>query len=475
MTVQRTVFELVGTTDDEMVIRVEESTIDIEAQRASLQRPIGQMPSRNWGSDDSVRQHGNEVFERVTSHPDVKEIFQIVRHLPIPHPIYFRLLGVASEKHYWETAWNSSVEFLSLTAKHPIGRIPKTRPVENKPKVFSGELRILAILSAQDSPAVTQYEALVEATEQAVGIDVKLHLLIGENPLLDRVKDEGHANVASAEPIPQNTGELANILEEIRPNIIHFYCHGSVKGGIQELLIASNLDWEQSDREHHRPLSLPPSKLVMMARNTRAFESTWMIVMNCCDTGLATDKKNSIAHHLVANNVVSTTIGMLERIDELTAELFAKHFYSRLYSEISSRHDEIVQQYATSDSSVARIGVLEWTHLMPVVRNVLGSMNGNVPENDPEWAFPVLYVRHPDFQIQVVRATEDPDEEDRESIELDDAMESRVQTVAEALVMLRGNPDLNLRIQILNLLGEEPAVPRKFWPDEFGSFRENAK
>ena len=433
------------------MIRLEKAPINIADARRP--HPFGCIPDNMpaWDDPSAVKQHGRKLFEELEHHPAVKEA--IDHALKVPHgqkcPVYFQLHERAAEKLCWETLYCNTNNFLGLDARWPIGRIADSVVDRQRPpQEFSAPLRIAAVLSALNRPAKKQWLSLREAVSDARdgGLDIELLVLIGEKDLLQTVQSDIDAGATwvSAAAIPDRTQDLELQLGDFAPHVVHFFCHGSSSHGLPRLEIATGLDW--MDGEATGSLKLSVDKLQEMP----ALGDVWLVVLNCCESGRANEDSHSMAHTLVSN-VVPAAIGTLEPFDVLDAHELSLGFYPLFFRELS----EILA--APQGDGVVE---LEWATALRGARRGLSERHQNDPDNNREWALPVLYTRKESFLLRV-------NGDAGISPEQLQVWKQRADVVAGQLKALPSNTDTQVREAVLGILAD---VPNWLRPNLFGRF-----
>lgn len=400
-----------------------------------------------WTQDGAVREHGLILREKLASHPAIASAIQHVLSTPLTsrHPVYFKVQASEAERLRWETLWDDNQEFLALDARWPIARIAESRQPDAQSPVhlFAPPLRIMALLSALGRSAKPQWKELYAAVKKAreQGLDIELSVFFGEEDLLEAVRkdiEEGTVTGVRAGAIDNPTGiEVA--LDSFKPNILHFYCHGSANLGKPQLELAKITDHD-----------LDKSSVILGINQLAGFpplRDVWLVTLNCCEGGKSAANLHSMAHQLVAN-VVPAAVGMLEPIDAGDAHRFCGAFYDAVFRAVR----QIVENPLPGKG-----GKIEWAETLQQPRSLL-SQSDPGPLSRMEWTLPVLYVRPDRFEVKL-EALPPP--------EVLQPMKLRAEAVATVLRGLPPDTPAGLRDEILATLNDVPPTLR---PDRNGNF-----
>lgn len=464
MTLSRIVVTLQPTLGGGTQVKLEKATA--EFPQGQLAAPFVFQPPTDsmWSTPNAVQLHGDALREALTQHPAIKLMLQMLPTAPpaVITPIYFYLQAPEVEQFHWEALVDDSrTSFLALDPRWPIGRIADalaTQPTQAFYK-FEGRLRLAAVISALDVPAAVEWQNLRQAVEaaRAAGLPIDVLLLVGEEAIFEAAQaaiTAGALQDVKVKLLGETVDTLETALDDFAPHLLHFFCHGAVDHGINRLELATALDWAAGRAVSS--LVVPVEQLVALP----ALRQVWLVVLNCCEGGAATEQLHSMAHALVARGAPAA-VGMLEPIAAVDAHRFAAGFYPALFREIAQ---------ALNASTNATPAPIEWSLPLRAARLQLNSNSD--PTNDRTWTLPVLYAR-PEF-FQVVRASAPPPGVGGPAVPKGlaalQAMIQRAQDVADFLRALPGDAPAALRQRALAILDEEPPVPPDLRPDEFGKF-----
>lgn len=400
-----------------------------------------------WTDDGAVQAHGTILRQKLSTHPGVAMALLNVLSTPLSarHPVYFQVQASVAERLRWEALWDDNEQFLALDSRWPIARIAEpTVPLQAPPRTFAPPLKVLALLSAVGVKAERQWRKLYEAVEKArqSGLAVELAVFAGEEELLAAIqKGIGNGTVTGvkAAPIPQNSVQVATALEDFKPHILHFFCHGSAAFGTAQLELATITDWDLGKS----------SVFLGVKQLLPALRDVWLVTLNCCEGGKAVGDLHSMAHRLVAEGVPAA-IGMLEPIDAGDAHEFCGAFYTAVFQAVKQ----------VQDAPAGKDVEIEWVEALHPPRSVLSQSHPN-PVSRPEWTLPVLYVRPGEFRVTRGAPAGGPPPGVLE------ALRQTAEAVAAILSGLPPETPEQVRDQILGTLAGVPASLR---PDRNGNF-----
>lgn len=424
-------------------------------------------PSPSWAAPDAVLQHGRDLRQSLAQHQAIDQMLQLLVLSPPTQvtPIYFYLQAPEAEQLYWEALYDDGQGiFLSLDRRWPIGRMADaltTQPLQSV-RMYSGSLRMVAVLSAIGVAAAPEWQALRKAVldARAGGLPIELLLLVGEEALHDDVQAEiatGTLTGVTVRLIEDTVDKLETAIDSFAPHLLHFFCHGAVDHGVSRLEIATALDWAMGNAVSS--LVLPVDSLSALP----SMREVWLAVLNCCQGGAATVQLHSMAHSLVARGAPAA-VGMLEPIAAVDAFRFSAGFYPALFREITQ---------AVTAANGGTAVVIEWALPLRAARIQLNSSID--PKSERTWALPVLYVRPEMFQV--VRALQ-PGSVGQSATGVAKDLSTlqtiiqRVQEVAEFLRTLPPDTPASLRQRALAILDDDPPVPAELRPNLFGQFGE---
>jgi hypothetical protein len=306
----------------------------------------------------------------------------------------------------------------------------------------------MALLSALQRPAAMEWEGLKNAVlaSRAANFDIELFALVGEQDLLDTINQEiadGLQGIRVA-PIPDRTSELENLIgDDFRPQILHFFCHGSASLGLPRLELATILDWMQDNQSGS--LKVEINELFGLT----AMQEIWLVTLNCCEGGKAEENMHSMAHRLVAYGVPAA-VGVLEPFDAADAHEFCAGFYPAVFTKLK----RLVEKAAAGGEIE-----LEWADALRPPRKNLCQKHGDDPFNNREWALPVMYVRPEPFRLRIVPP-------DLSQEELQD-MKLKAEEIAGFLAAMPSTTPVAYRQALLDLLQD---LPDAIKPDLYGKF-----
>lgn len=347
-----------------------------------------------WDVGQGVQQRGEHVLQALLdSHTDVKRalLAQLDDARPAHCPIKFWLRHFGQmEQICWETLWRNS--FLALSRRWPIARIAGIEPsaaidLSSHPVDKKHPLRMLAVISAKGVKGEEQWNGLYKAVQNARSQDfpIRLTILTGERALSNLIfsKTKSDLNLC-VNSIPNRTIALEKVLESEMPHVIHFFCHGSTTFSTPRLEIATFGSFD-GDNPDEKDLSVSLDQL----ENLESIRNAWLITLNCCRGGAATNDIASLTYSLVAAGV-SAALGMTEELEVIDAHEFCKEFYPEVFSTIEK---------AVKEARVKGVAKLEWLDALYAPRMAIRDKHPRGPENERQWALPVLYMQLQPIQL----------------------------------------------------------------------------
>ncbi|MCA8959211.1 MAG: CHAT domain-containing protein, partial [Planctomycetes bacterium] len=391
----------------------------------------------DWTSQAAVCEHGAKILRELRRHPAVSEALRRAAQAPNgkTHSIYFQLLAPEVERLCWEALYDTDTRrFFALDRRLAIARVAESLIERQVPiRAFEPPVRVLAVLAALGFSAEPEWRQLRDAAVEARnrGLDVELRVLCGERSLVERIESE-QLDWVTVGPTPQRTRDLESVVFDFAPQVLHFFCHGSSSYGVTRLEIGTVLDFD--DRADRASFQLDSEALAAFP----GIERTWIVILNCCLGGQASEETHSMAHDLVSRGIPAA-IGMLERVEAMDAHEFSGAFHRAFLERVRVLLEEI------PDGSEAS---LEWAETLFDPRRTLSERHGNDPANHRQWLLPVLYVRPESFLLRRL-----PQGVSSDSME---EMRRRASMVAGLLRSLTNAPD-EARDELLHLLDDVPA------------------
>jgi hypothetical protein len=347
------------------------------------------------GSPERVREAGERLYADLSTHPAIALALNAAFQQSQMNPICFRLDDVVdADQLPWEAFRFGTSEFVALNKRWPIVRLRET--TESAPRdvyEFAAPIRILAVLSApgtgtdRRAPAAPQWASLRLAIEQhrlgPSATPVELTLLTCEEDLRDAIRTANLQGV-TAELIADKEDLIAKI-RAVRPQILHFFCHGTSEE-IPHLQIGTHLDWQA---QQDPSIALESEELRQRADPD---QNVWLVTLNCCESAMRAKDARSLANSLVAQGFPAA-LGMREVIDVQTAHQVCSLFYPAALQLID----------AAQEGSVVEI---EWAAALYEARTGLVNLccAGLVPQaaakSSKSWTIPVLYTRREPIRIK---------------------------------------------------------------------------
>lgn len=429
----------------------------VQSQKAPLpfNFDLNAMPPLNQPGNDPVRRYGQTMLNQLyEAHPGVKEALESALKLPAGQncSFYFRLVSQVEQIH-WETLCDAQGRFLALDRRWPVGRIAQPDTYQQtRWHTYLAPLRIMALISAAGLDATPEWEALYKAVgkARAQGLEVEIAVFVGQEVLQDKIDADinaGKVMGTTLRPIPDRHAGIEDAINEFKPQIIHFFCHGYAGHGVAQLELATLVD-EQTQKASGTTV-LHMDELQNIA--TLPDVDLWLVTLNCCKGAAGREDSKaavlpSMARSLVMSGVPAV-VGMAEAVGVDDAHEFTRNFFPALLSALAGK----------MRGSKAGVPVdVEWAELLHRARVALRDLHGGDPAKNHHWALPVLYVRPEPFGIYP----------------MDKEMRNRIALVAGYLrSMPADTPDLLRDQAIAMMLHDVPAALR---PDRLGNFKEPA-
>ena len=354
------------------------------------------VPLRNWPPPEPVRHYGTALLDHLLTCGD-ESVRKAVGHvLDDSGTLYFYLEADTAELQSWEALCKQ--HFFTLKPDWCIARLvkPNVDP-DYSPVPYQPPLRLLALMSAAKIEAAGEWQVLYKASRDAAaaGLRIRLHLLAGEETLVDQIRKESKAKQKNLElsvkPMPTLPVDVEHEINEFRPHLLHFFCHGQVRSGIRELRLADVNGWRKDETF---------GMSVEMLTSNEGVRGSWLIVINACKGAMAGEQMHSLTHALVAAGVPAAcaAAGMMEQIDPLAANKFCEHFYPAVFNEIRSVSARLQKEEVGTGME------LEWASTMYEPRAALSQLYPS-PFEARQWTLPVLYMRRHGFKVRLTKPT----------------------------------------------------------------------
>lgn len=330
--------------------------------------------------------------------------------------------------------------FLAINPPVPVGRIAGAARAGGDARIFRWPVTIAAFVSAAGVDATEQLEALVDEIVLArAGLDVELEVFLADPELLSAAKYaiEG----VNRHPMPADADALLDALNDLQPEIVHFFCHG-VAAGQQQFLELATISDHLTDALAGS-VQLPGWRL----QAAPGAQSSWLVVLNCCESSAAANSGvniGSMSFRMVKEGGIPACVGMSQPIDATDAELLAKRFYKRLLADLApltEATDPIDLDFADA--------VLE-------ARQALYAKHANGVAHDPlaRWSLPALYTTGAPLRVQ-------------SPMDVPSEQRLPLRTVQKFLATQPADTPPGVRADALNLIA---AIPEGLQPDWLGRF-----
>lgn len=344
---------------------------------------------------EAVKNAGRYLFDSVALHPDVGQQLKVALEVEQPErrPVYVRIAAASNiEALPWESLCSPAGDFLGLDERWAVSRMVAGRGVETTSWSFVPPLRIAAILSCLDVPARPEWIALREALAASPDLTVQLLVIVSEEALFDEIRQaivEGVVTSTEVVLLPQDLDELQERVQAFRPQVLHFFCHGSTEGG-PHVELAVKTDWDVGFAQ--KSLIVEPSQIRDFTSRT---ETPWLAVMNCCDSAVpgGPEHLQSLALNLVYDGGIPAVVGVREPVASDDASLFTGAFYTSLGRDLAAR----------MGAGEAAAEPVDWARFVVDARKRIAYEHSGrhtlkmAASSMKEWTLPVIYVQPQPF------------------------------------------------------------------------------
>ncbi len=285
-----------------------------------------------------VSNAGQELWRELTTNSEINaELARLVQKKRGVHPVFIQALTNDGNNLPWEALFETKREFLARNSMWPIGRLAENphrfRRSLDGSKAYP-TLRILAVLSADDVSARSEWDELYDVRNDAAQqgpprLIVCLDVIVSDEQLRDDINGLGEpaSEVRAHMLVDEDT--IFDRIKEGEPHIIHFFCHGSAEDDPQlELATISSLEGTGP------PVVITPLSLLNKL-NTQCLSNVWQVVLNCCDSGKSTQGGGSFAQQLAGDHA-PVAIGMWNPIDADEAHAFCRSYYTGVINKLHS-------------------------------------------------------------------------------------------------------------------------------------------
>jgi hypothetical protein len=409
-------------------------------------------------SPANLKAYGESVLHGLMQHQAIRRVLEdmFIAGAGAHRVLCFDIEAAAGEQIRWETLCDDGGTFLALGGNCHIGRIAEevtSRQAGVRP--FQPPLRVAAFLSAIGVAAISEWDALSAAIDAAVagGLPVVARVYIGERTLLEDIvqaKAGGAHPAVDVTPMPANANELERVINQWQPQVVHFFCHGTAGMGAAFLQLATLSDHE---------LNAPSGSIVLAVDemvNLPGLRDAWLVVLNCCEGGQATERLNSMAYRMVSRGGLAAAIGMQEPVAAGDANQFCAAFYPELFDVLG-----VALKMAEGAAPVA----VNFSQAITAPRRALRNLHLAGPDN-ARWTLPVLYLQDSPFEVFRPQQT---------GISQDDMgrLSDKAELVAGFLRSLPPDSPEAVRDLLLANLDKPPVVPQPMRPDRYGTFPSN--
>ncbi|WP_375778889.1 CHAT domain-containing protein [Bradyrhizobium sp. ma5] len=413
---------------------------DFEYPDALTWQPLTLDPLPPLDTVANVEAYGTKIHSELANHPAINAELTQIFGAPANALLKF-FISIPGERYRWETLCALAPRQF-LAHQCAVSRLASMNDNASDARTFAGLIRMAAFLSPAGISAANEYASISAqvAAARAAGLEVECTIYLGDQELLEPPAAGWPAGIKVA-PIPGDVQAMDRLLVEKPVEILHFFCHGFVTVGVQNLEFANINDTDIAAKSGSVVVSLERLNQILMLTKT-----TWLTVLNCCSGGKVVERLHSMARILTKRGS-PVTIGMAEPISDTDASTFSAAFYEKLFA---------VMWAALGRATPNSLVLLDCASaVIEARRRVHNKYMVAPPDAFGRWTLPLLYERGAPLVVKLVQP-------------IDPLMKQRVDTVAEALRTLPPTTPAEIRQNILMLLDAAPAVPLEFRPNAFG-------
>jgi hypothetical protein len=332
-----------------------------------------------------VQKCGDHLCTSLAVNDGVQTILNIFQNpvLDKRYPIYVSIAEPEHEKLPWEAIWRTKFDFLALRPHWPIARLTSaTDDIEPRVKKIGLRAKIMAIIAAKDADEETEWNGFEKLLTQYPD-KFDIYVLLASEKLADHVRKLRESNPRIEWSFVGSSAEVMQQLRTYRPNIVHFFCHGtSENGGVLSVL------QRLGDTIEISTLDLLP---------LGSLETVCLVVLNCCLGGNSDpdDQSGSIARELVKAGLPAV-VAMREIVSDKAANAFTAGFYGELLSKFL---EAMASQ--PMDGSIS-VPDETWFEALFQGRQALkNAVIGSVPGDVIDWTLPLIYLRRGGLRLDM--------------------------------------------------------------------------
>lgn len=422
-----------------MTARVEESPQGVPRRT----RPLTWPPWDGELTDAaSLVDYGRRVREALYSHPQVGKaldgLFDASAHET--SSLVFDLSGALAETIRWEALQDAATAHVALRLSPRLCRIAaESSSASLSRRSFAGPLKLAAFLSAAKVSAAAEFSNLLATLKMADqhGVKIEATIYVAERDLLDM--DLADYPMVERKVIPTDTLGVELELSLLKPDLLHFFCHGA----------SETSQWLEFATVRDHLTQANGSVLFNIDRliDCKALQNVWAVVFNCCDGGRPTPNLNSMAFRAVAQGGAPAAIGMGAPIPAGAAAIFSKAFYRGLVAQLANLKANPENQ----------TGEIDFGEATAQGRMALHEALQDVGAACTSWSLPIVYLHRDPLLIEL-------------NAMLSKEAEIRLRTIAEQLQLLPLDAPPELRKLIWSLYEQDPVIPEPFRTDLMGKF-----
>jgi hypothetical protein len=353
--------------------------------------------SRGAAADQPLKA-GVALMKSIESNEEVRQALQDALKSEDITPVGIQIEDGAeyADRFAWEALYHKEQGFLALDIKRPIVRLRRqSRPTRIDRDFFVSKendrarIRILAVLAATGVTPNEELNALASARTFAAehNIETELRVFTSKPEHVQR-----HSSPLPIDIVPlTNVSDLGLQIRNYRPNLLHFFCHGSLNES-PGLGLATVRSEEMGGANY--AIHLDPVELVEIISPDC---SLWLVTLNCCSSAAKPPRRHDSFARSIVSRKVPLVVGMRTPVEVRHASIACRKLYEAIFAKL---HSDVL---ANGDPQA----YVEWADSLFPVRNELlnssrlrdGLVRAEAASKHPEWCIPVIYTLPEEFQF----------------------------------------------------------------------------
>jgi len=223
----------------------------------------------------TVDQIGAYLMNALTQHPAVDRALRnlLDAECGTTRPLLIKI-SPETENLPWETVFANGA-LLALDQRWPIARMSQQDRYDTTERDFQLPLQVMLILTADGVDATAEWDGIL-ASLQSAPFPISVTAFVAQAELRDQIAATNVPDIrVRAEMVPEGR-DLIDLIRDAhpRPNVLHFFCHGTVVNGTPYLQIGTRL----SGIGAGKAVILSGSDIPVEALGDRL----WLAVLNSC-------------------------------------------------------------------------------------------------------------------------------------------------------------------------------------------------